>query len=112
MGGRDDRKTSGAALDARQHRRDLGQVGACIDRLAERAAFFNKVGDESMHITVPAGSHWVMGAGAPRIELIGLAGPLTPPESFAILLVFERAGKISSNVRIETASSTRQWIAN
>jgi copper(I)-binding protein len=97
----------------------IASTGAIADRLvrgstelAERVAFFNQLGQASDDILIPADSNWVMGTDAPRIELIGLTQSLKAPGNFAVLLVFERAGKIGHNVRVEGAALSAQRVAN
>jgi periplasmic copper chaperone A len=70
--------------------------------LAAKTAIFNQLGQKAEDLVIPAGSEWVMGADSPRIELIGLTRPLKAPETFDLLLGFERAGKVNLNVRVET----------
>jgi len=72
--------------------------------LAERVVFFNEFGQPSDSIRVPADSHWIMGDGLPRIELVDLKRSLKAPSSFALLLVFNAGGKFRRTVRVDAAS--------
>ena len=71
---------------------------------AKRVAFFDQFDQQSKELLIPADSHWVLGDGAPRVELIGLKQPITSSNSFPVLLVFNTAGKIWRNVRVEAAA--------
>jgi hypothetical protein len=46
----------------------------------------------------------VLGNSTPRVELIGLKQPITSASRIAVLLVFNNAGKIWRDVRVEAAS--------
>jgi len=71
---------------------------------AKRVAFVDQFGQLSNELVIPADSHWVLGNGTPRVELIGLKQPITSASRFAVLLVFNTAGKIWHDVRVEAAS--------
>jgi len=71
---------------------------------AKRVAFIDQFGQPSKELLIPADSHWVLGSGTPRVELIGLTRPVKFPSSFALLLVFNNAGKMWRTVRVEAAS--------
>jgi copper(I)-binding protein len=71
--------------------------------LAKRAEIFNQSGEASKDLVIPADSQWVMGTDAPRIELVQLKRSLKSPATFPILFVFERAGKLYGQVRVEAA---------
>ena len=73
--------------------------------LAQKSVIFNQVGQRAESLRIPAGSEWVMGSDIPRIELIGLTRSLQAPETFGVLLVFERTGKVGLNVRVERATN-------
>jgi copper(I)-binding protein len=75
--------------------------------IAERVAFYDQFGKPSRELLIPADSHWVLGDGSPRIELIGITQPIKSASSFSLLLVFNTAGKIWRTVRIEAASPGR-----
>ena len=88
----------------------IGSNGVGSDRLvristelANRVVIFNQVGQASKDLVIPAGSKWVMGTDVPRIELEELTRSLKAPGTFPILFVFERAGKLYSQVRVEVA---------
>jgi copper(I)-binding protein len=72
--------------------------------LGKRVAFFDQFGQPSKELLIPADSNWVLGDGAPRVELVGLPRQIKSPSSFAVLLVFGNAGKIWHTVRVEAAS--------
>jgi len=80
-------------------------VRVSTDGLAAGVAFFDAYGQPSEEIRIPADSHWIMGNGAPRVELVGLTRPLKPHDNFLVMLVFRRAGKIVCNARVERTTS-------
>jgi len=71
--------------------------------LAKRVAFVDQFGQLSKELVIPADSHWMLGNGAPRVELIGLKQPITSASRFGVLLVFNNTGKIWRDVRVEAA---------
>lgn len=84
-------------------------VRVSTDGLAKGVAFFDAFGQPSTEIRIPANSHWLMGNGTPRVELVGLTQPLKPHDNFLVMLVFKRSGKILCNARVESASEPTQW---
>jgi copper(I)-binding protein len=72
--------------------------------LAKRVEIFNQLGQASQDLVIPADSQWVMGTDVPRIELVQLTRSLKAPDTFPILFVFERAGKLYGRVRVEVAA--------
>jgi copper(I)-binding protein len=90
----------------------IGSNGVSSDRLvristelAKRVMIFNQLGEASKDLVIPADSNWVMGTDVPRIELVELTQSLKAPATFPILFVFERAGKLYSQVRVEVAGA-------
>jgi copper(I)-binding protein len=69
--------------------------------LAKRIEIFNQQGQASTDLVIPADSQWVIGPDAPRLELVQLRRPLKAPASFPIVFVFERAGNLYAQVRVE-----------
>jgi copper(I)-binding protein len=80
-------------------------VRVSTDGLAGGVAFFDSFGQPTEEIRIPADSHWILGNGAPRVELVGLTRPLKPHDNFPVMLVFKSAGKFLCNARVERASS-------
>ena len=72
--------------------------------LAKRVEIFNEWGRASKDLVIPADSEWVLGIDAPRIELVQLKRTPKAPATFPILFVFERAGKLYGQVRVEAAT--------
>jgi copper(I)-binding protein len=72
--------------------------------LAKRVEIFDESGQASKDLVIPADSEWVLGTDAPRIELVQSKRTPKAPATFPILLVFERAGKLYSQVRVEMAA--------
>lgn len=94
----------------------ISSSGAKGDRLLRvstalaEIAIFNQLGQATEELVIPADSEWVMGAGVPRIELIGLTRTLKAPETFPLLLVFERTGKLRLNVRVEVLGGNQRVV--
>jgi len=87
-------------------------VRVSTDGLAKGVAFFDSFGQSSEEILIPADSHWIMGNGTPRVELVDLTRQLKPSDNFLVLLVFKRAGKILCNARVQRTSSLSQRCDN
>jgi copper(I)-binding protein len=72
--------------------------------LATSVVIFDQQGQPTKDLVIPADSKWVMGTDVPRIELVELTRSLKAPSTFPILFVFERAGKLYRQVRVEAAA--------
>jgi copper(I)-binding protein len=92
----------------------IGNSGLRADRLlraaasiAEDVVIFDQVGNEGNGLPIPGLSELILGAGTPRIELIGVTRALKSPDTFNLLLVFRDAGKIVVKVIVEDERSAR-----
>lgn len=86
----------------------IANTGDRADRLvrvatsiAKRVVIADQEGREGAGLTIPGSAEFVIGNGAPRIELVGLKRKLQAQERFNLLLVFDQAGKISVDVLVE-----------
>ena len=86
----------------------IANAGDRADRLvrvattiAKRVVIADQEGREGAGLTIPGSAEFVIGSSAPRIELVGLKKPLAANERFYLLLVFEQAGKVRVDVRVE-----------
>jgi copper(I)-binding protein len=86
----------------------IANTGAKADRLvrvstpvADKVLILDQLSHEGSGLLIPGRSELVMGAGAPRIELIGLTRSLKASDTFHLLLVFKQAGKVIVNVLVE-----------
>jgi copper(I)-binding protein len=86
----------------------IANTGDRADRLvrvattvAKRVALSDQEGRETAGLTIPGSAEFIIGAGLPRIELVGLKRRLQPHERFHLLLVFEQAGKVRIDVSVE-----------
>src|SRR5438552_799376 len=73
----------------------IANTGPKADRLvrvstsiADKVLILDQQSNEGSGLVIPGRSELVMGAGAPRIELIGLTQSLKASDSFHLLLVF------------------------
>src|ERR1700680_4449543 len=83
----------------------IANTGRYADRLsrvstplAEKVTIVDQGGREARSLPIVADSEWLIGAGAPRIVLVGLTKHLTAGDRFHFLFVFETAGKIGVDV--------------
>ncbi len=94
----------------------ITSAGAKGDRLLRvstglaETVIFNQLGQETEELAIPADAVWVMGADVPRIELIGLTRALKAPETFPLLLVFERTGKVRLEVRVYAPGGSQRVV--
>jgi copper(I)-binding protein len=70
-------------------------------RLAEKVTIVDQGGREARSLPIVADSEWLLGSGAPRIELVGLTESLTAGGHLHFLFVFETAGKIDVDVVVK-----------
>jgi copper(I)-binding protein len=70
-------------------------------RIAKRVEISDQEGREGGGLTIPGSAEFVIGRGAPRIELVGLKRSLNAHERFHLLLVFAQAGKVRVDVLVE-----------
>ena len=71
--------------------------------LAKRVVISDQEGREGAGLTIPGSAEFVIGGGAPRIELIGLKRRLHARERVGLLLVFAQAGKVNVDVVVQTS---------
>jgi len=76
--------------------------------IAKRVAIFDHLGREIESLRMPADSELVLGGNAPRFEAVGLTRPINAHEILPLLLVFERAGKLRVNARVEAMLGTSE----
>jgi copper(I)-binding protein len=76
--------------------------------IAAKVTIWNEEAKEGRGLRIPVGAEFVIGGDFPRIELIGLTESLRAHTSFKLLLVFEKAGKISVDVVVESGSKVKQ----
>jgi copper(I)-binding protein len=69
--------------------------------LAKKISVLDHLGREIDTLRIPADAELVLGGGPLRIEAIGVTRPLKARDNFPLLLVFEHAGKMKVNVRVE-----------
>jgi copper(I)-binding protein len=86
----------------------IANTGARADHLlrastsiANKVSIVNQLSHEGGGLLISGRSEMVLGAGAPRIELVGLKKPLKAPDAFDLLLVFRQAGKVYIVVKVE-----------
>ena len=91
----------------------IANTGDRADRLvrvatsiAKRVVIADQEGKEGAGLTIPGSAEFVIGSGAPRIELVGLRKKLHARERFSLLLVFAQAGKVNVEVIVETGSAS------
>jgi copper(I)-binding protein len=89
----------------------IANTGDRADRLvrvatsiAKRVVISDQEGREGAGLTIPGSAEFVIGNGAPRIELVGLKRRLQAQDRFNLLLVFDQAGKISIDVLVEAGT--------
>jgi hypothetical protein len=75
--------------------------------IAAKVTIWNEEAKEGRGLRIPV-AEFVIGGDFPRIELIGLTESLRAHTSFKLLLVFEKAGKISVDVVVESGSKVKQ----
>jgi copper(I)-binding protein len=68
--------------------------------LANKVAIFDHEGREIENLRIRADAELVFGGGSLRMEAIGLQRPIKANESFPLLLVFERTGKVWVNAQV------------
>jgi copper(I)-binding protein len=76
--------------------------------LADKVLVFDDRGREADYLRVPADSELVLGGNAPHIEAIGLKRSLKADELLPLLFVFERAGQVRVNARVEVTPGVSQ----
>jgi copper(I)-binding protein len=74
--------------------------------LADKVSVLDDRGREADYLRVPADSELVLGGNAPHIEAIGLK--LKADELLPLLFVFERAGQVRVNARVEVMPGVSQ----
>ena len=88
------------------------QLMRAATRVAADVAIRDVFAQPSEGLILQADSELVFGKDFPRMELIGLKESLKAKDRFQLLLVFQRAGKLVINVRVDPAPSTRQEATN
>ena len=76
--------------------------------VAERVAIFDLMGREVESLRIPADLELVLGVDTLHIEVVGLVRPIKAHESLPLLFVFQRAGKVTVNARVEVTQGVTQ----
>jgi len=100
------RETAGARAELHARISNRGARGDRLLRLssdlAKKISVLDHLGREMDTLRIPADAELVLGDGHFRIEAVGLTRFLEAHDSFPLQLVFEHAGKVRANVRVET----------
>jgi len=75
--------------------------------LASKASIVDPVSQDGKALSIPGGGELVLRTDGPHIVLSGLKKPLRAYDTFALTLVFEKAGSVNVEVSVEEQTSDK-----